>query len=112
MALADERLDELAHDTDAADDGPSNDPRSSRSSSRGSRSERRRSRRTSSRTSGSTTFTKVTIDAEADAELTKFFMDESPWDRWFNVISPVAPIVDLRDDLVKLAQIRGGYATR
>lgn len=64
------------------------------------------------RTSGATTFTKVTIDAEADAELSRFFADESPWDRWFNVISPIAPIVDLKDDLVKLARIRGSYTTR
>ncbi|MFT2753822.1 hypothetical protein [Clavibacter sp. Sh2088] len=64
---------------------------------------------THGRSSGTTTFTKVTIDADADSELTKFFEDQSPWDRWFNVISPIAPIVDLKSDLLKLAEIRGGF---
>lgn len=35
-----------------------------------------------------TSFTKVTIDADADRELTDFFAREQPWDRWFNVIAP------------------------
>lgn len=34
------------------------------------------------------TFTKVTIDADADRELTDYFAKEQPWDRWFNVIAP------------------------
>lgn len=40
------------------------------------------------RSSGSTSFTKVTISEEADRELTEFFREEQPWDRWFNVIAP------------------------
>lgn len=63
------------------------------------------------RTSGATTFTKVTIDADADAELTKFFNETKPWERWFNVISPIAPIIDLQADLLKLAVIRGSYSS-
>lgn len=40
------------------------------------------------RANGSTSFTKVTIDEHADAELTEYFAQEQPWDRWFNVIAP------------------------
>ena len=37
---------------------------------------------------GSESFTKVTLSAAADAELTRYFREEQPWDRWFNVIAP------------------------
>jgi hypothetical protein len=57
------------------------------------------------RKGGATRFTKVTIDAEADAELTDYFNAEQPWERWFNVISPNEPIGKLRDDLVRLKSI-------
>lgn len=67
---------------------------------------------THGRTSGTTTFTKVTIESEADEELSKFFADTKPWGRWFNVVSPMAPIVDLQNDLLKLAQIRERYTVR
>lgn len=50
------------------------------------------------RTSGATSFTKVTIDAEADRELTEFFARKKPWDRWFNVIAPApSEHVEARD---------------
>jgi hypothetical protein len=54
------------------------------------------------RAGGATRFTKVTIDAEADRELTEYFETEQPWERWFNVITPAASIDKLRKDLVKL----------
>lgn len=57
------------------------------------------------RTGGVTRFTKVTIDVEADRELTSYFRAEQPWDRWFNVITPGAPIDKLRADLVRLGEI-------
>lgn len=54
-----------------------------------------------------TTFTKVTIDPDADKELTTFFANEEIWDRWFNVIAPFdLPIGDLKNDLVQLAAIK------
>lgn len=57
------------------------------------------------RTGGSTRFTKVTIDAAADEELTKYFAAEQPWERWFNVITPEEPIRKLRDDLLQLREM-------
>ena len=41
-----------------------------------------------------TNFTKVTLNAQADKELTEYFRREQPWERWFNVIAP-APSDDL-----------------
>lgn len=38
--------------------------------------------------SGKTSFTKVTINADADRELTEYFKRTQPWDEWFNVIAP------------------------
>lgn len=43
---------------------------------------------------GSKSFTKVALSAEADAELTRYFRDEQPWDRWFNVIAPAPSKTD------------------
>jgi len=60
---------------------------------------------TYSGTAKSTTFTKVTIDRKADLELTEYFASEQPWHRWFNSITPDRPISELKDDLVRLAQI-------
>lgn len=57
------------------------------------------------RSSGTTRFTKVTIDAEADMELTSYFAKEQPWERWINVITPRAPIGKLRADLLQLRGI-------
>lgn len=58
--------------------------------------------------SSSTTFTKVTIDLEADRELTAYFAETQPWERWFNVITPKQPIRALRVDLHKLSALKGG----
>jgi len=64
------------------------------------------------RTSGTTTFTKVTIDAAADKELTDYFAATRPWAAWFNVISPVAGSVnELQADLIELAEIRKDVTT-
>ena len=57
------------------------------------------------RTGGTTRFTKVTIDAAADRELTRYFAKEQPWERWFNVITPGSGIAKLRDDLLRLQEI-------
>lgn len=57
---------------------------------------------------GTTTFTKVTVDVDADRELTRYFAETNPWARWFNVITPGQPIQDLRTDLHKLSQLKGG----
>lgn len=57
------------------------------------------------RISGATRFTKVTIDAEADQELTDYFAAERPWDRWFNVITPDSTVSKLRDDLLRMRQL-------
>jgi len=59
-------------------------------------------------TGGSTTFTKVTIDFRADQELTAYFAETRPWERWFNVITPKQPIEALRTDLHKLSALKGG----
>ncbi|MHB8796582.1 MAG: hypothetical protein ACYC90_14150, partial [Candidatus Nanopelagicales bacterium] len=57
---------------------------------------------------GSTSFTKVTIDSDADRELTEFFATAKPWAGWFNVIGPAGqPLSALHDDLSALAEIRG-----
>lgn len=57
------------------------------------------------RASGATRFTKVTIDAEADRELTDYFRAERPWARWFNVVTPTSPIEELQADLLRLRAI-------
>lgn len=57
------------------------------------------------RVGGATKFTKVTMGAEADRELTAYFHDHSPWNRWFNVIAPNATIDKLRDDLLRLKEV-------
>jgi hypothetical protein len=62
------------------------------------------------RSGGTTTFTKVIIDAEADRELTEYFSQTRPWNQWFTVVSPIAPIVDLQNDLIELASIRKGVS--
>lgn len=54
-------------------------------------------------TAKSTTFTKVTIDLDADQELTQYFAETNPWERWFNVITPDQPIATLRRDLHRLS---------
>ncbi len=54
------------------------------------------------RSGGVTTFTKVTMDVDADRELTDYFAFHRPWDRWFNVITPGQPVGKLQDDLVRL----------
>lgn len=56
-------------------------------------------------TAKSTTFTKVTIDLDADRELTEYFAETNPWDRWFNVITPAQPIDTLRRDLHRLSDL-------
>lgn len=73
----------------------------------------------------SSPFTKVTIDAKADHELTDYFKHEQPWERWFNIIAPTrkekphtsrdnftldrdeqeVKISELRDDLHTFAKI-------
>jgi hypothetical protein len=55
-----------------------------------------------------TTFTKVTIDINADLELTKYFASTKPWERWFNVITPAQKIKNLKRDLHRLSTIHGG----
>lgn len=57
------------------------------------------------RVGGSTKFTKVMMDAAADKELTEYFANDAPWDRWFNVITPGEPITKLRDDLIRLQEV-------
>ncbi len=57
---------------------------------------------------GTPTFTKVTVDVDADRELTRYFAETNPWARWFNVITPGQPIQDLRTDFHKLSQLKGG----
>ncbi len=54
---------------------------------------------------GKNRFTKVEIDAGADQELTEYFSDIRPWDRWFNVITPEAELHTLSDDLIRLSEI-------
>ena len=58
-------------------------------------------------TAKSTTFTKVTMDLAADQELTRYFAEMKPWERWFNVISPDQPIATLRRDLHRLSGLYG-----
>ncbi|RRD36691.1 hypothetical protein EII31_03800 [Leucobacter sp. OH2974_COT-288] len=68
-------------------------------------------------------FTKVQIDAAADKELTEYFAETQPWERWFNVISPSpqevqatangatvteVPIINLRNDLRALRDMYRG----
>lgn len=56
--------------------------------------------------SRSTTFTKVTIDLAADIELTRYFTETAPWERWFNVITPKQqPISALQHDLLQLSDL-------
>jgi hypothetical protein len=57
------------------------------------------------RQGGATRFTKVTVDAEADRELTDYFASEQPWSRWFNVITPNDHIDKLREDLIRLKSL-------
>lgn len=57
------------------------------------------------RSGGATRFTKVTIDAAADRELTAYFLAEHPWERWFNVITPDASVIKLRDDLIRIMKL-------
>lgn len=57
------------------------------------------------RQGGTTRFTKVTIDAAADRELTDYFTSAPPWDRWFSVITPGETINKLRDDLLRLKSV-------
>lgn len=57
------------------------------------------------RAGGSTQFTKVTMGAAADRELTDYFASHRPWERWFNVISPGEHIDKLRDDLLKMQEM-------
>ena len=57
------------------------------------------------RSSGVTRFTKVTMDAAADKELTDYFSRDQPWERWFNVITPQEPVEKLRYDLVRLQEM-------
>ena len=54
---------------------------------------------------GKNRFTKVEIDKIADRELTEYFRDTSPWERWFNVVTPKADLHTLRDDLLRLSEI-------
>lgn len=54
-----------------------------------------------------TTFTKVTIDLQADYELTQYFAEVRPWDRWLNVIAPFQPLSNLKTDLHKLSTLKG-----
>lgn len=56
-------------------------------------------------TAKSTTFTKVTIDADADRELTDYFARTDPWADWFNVISPDLSIGSLKDELHLLSDL-------
>lgn len=63
------------------------------------------------RSSGVNQFTKVTINAAADRELTEYFAKHQPWDRWFNVITPREPITKLKDDLRRLRDIHEGTVT-
>lgn len=58
-------------------------------------------------TARSTTFTKVTMDLDADRELTKYFAETKPWERWFNVITPERPIATLAHDLHRLSELYG-----
>lgn len=57
-----------------------------------------------------TSFTKVTINAEADKELTEYFAEHQPWDRWFNVIAPapgdsfMARNIDVDSELEELEE--------
>ncbi len=53
-----------------------------------------------------TTFTKVTIDTDADRELTEYFAQDKPWGQWFKVITPSRPIDSLREDLHKLSALK------
>lgn len=63
------------------------------------------------RAGGATQFTKVTVGAAADQELTEYFASHAPWKRWFNVISPDGSIEKLRDDLLRLREIHdSGWA--
>ncbi|HPE12434.1 MAG TPA: hypothetical protein PL091_08030 [Actinomycetota bacterium] len=54
----------------------------------------------------STSFTKVSIDVDADRELTKYFKEAQPWAKWFNVIAPGAELDGLQHDLQRLRDIR------
>lgn len=54
----------------------------------------------------STSFTKVSIDLDADRELTAYFRESSPWSTWFNVIDPIAELSELQQDLLRLRDIR------
>ncbi len=54
----------------------------------------------------STSFTKVSIDVDADRELTEYFRATSPWAKWFNVIAPGAALDGLQHDLLRLRDIR------
>lgn len=46
-----------------------------------------------------TRFTKVTIDAAADKELTDYFARAQPWDSWFNVIAPAPSDTSMARDV-------------
>lgn len=61
---------------------------------------------TYSGTAKGTSFTKISIDAEADRELTTYFADRDPWNEWFNVITPVADLDELRYDLQRMRDVR------
>jgi len=52
-----------------------------------------------------TTFTKVTINIDADRELTRYFADTKPWKRWFNVITQDRQIESLKRDLHRLSSL-------
>lgn len=56
---------------------------------------------------GQNTFTKVTTDRDADTQLTRYFANTKPWDRWFEVITPSAEISQLECDLRELKLMFG-----
>lgn len=48
----------------------------------------------------------MSIDVDADRELTKYFKEAQPWAKWFNVIAPGVELDGLQHDLQRLRDIR------